>query len=205
MHASAGKGGSWRWAWTTGLVFAAACLLCRATASSYDPHVPNFYDPYFRSWFEGWYIRVTPDHVETSGADLPLLTGVGLILGAMPRGRLGWNISLASLMIQEEGQVPLRVLDDTGLQLSSWTGEGDPVTADPDSDSPPNFTVSSDDGRALLRMQGDSCTLRASLGGMLFEANCTGPPRRWGPDNDTPEGDCCWLLGGFVGIAHRQS
>lgn len=184
--AARGSGRTPCWA---ALTLIAASFLGTAVASSYDPHVPNFYDPYFRSWFEGYYIRITPTHAPAGLKDEPAPKGVGLILATMPRGRLGWNISLASMMIQGEGHVPLKVLDDTGMQLAAWHGEGEPVTLDPSPNTPPNFTIAAENGAARLRMVGDECSMHATIDGMLLEANCTGPPRRWGPNNDTPEGE----------------
>lgn len=161
-------------------------------ASLYDPHVPTFYDPAFRTWFEGWYVRITVDG-RASGPSADRLSSLAMIVGHMPRGRLGWNISLASLLIQHKGET-LRVLESFAPQLSATTADGALILNDPDPHTPPDFAVKDDDGSLLLRMKDEACVIHIQLGDAVLDANCTGPPDRWGPNDASPEGRRTWSL-----------
>ena len=80
----------------TSLVTLLALWACAppARASQFDPHVP---EPAQRSWFEGWYMRLTSS-ADASDAAAP--ASLALTVGAMPRALVDWNSSLISLLVQ---------------------------------------------------------------------------------------------------------
>ena len=72
-----------------------------AGASDFDAHLPDMLS---RSWFQGWYLRLTTD----GGGVGEVPASLALVLGYMPRGRSGWNSSLASLVAQHAPEASSR-------------------------------------------------------------------------------------------------
>ena len=177
---------------------AVVLLLLLATglggASHFDPHLP---DMLARSWFQGWYLRLTAE--ERGLGDAPAGSGLGdapaslaLILGYVPRGREGWNSTAASLVVQRSGHRPV-VYETNALQLSVGR-----VLHQPDPGTPPDLNLTSADGSFRLHVDKAGCSGSARFWGVapvLLTLNCVGPPARpWGPGGEGPEGTqgCRW-------------
>lgn len=169
---------------TAGALALLLALLAATRASDWAPHVPP--GPARPSWFEGWFLRVTP--LAPANAHI---SSFALIIGHLPHGRPGWYTSLVQMQLQAtDAGAPLVVANTSMVLQVQVPSGGGPPTHDPRPASPPRFAVVSAGSEALrLVVDGDSCSLRARLpGGLSISIDCAGPPLEYGPGGESPEG-----------------
>lgn len=154
--------------------------LCRC--SRFDPHEP---DQAFRSWFEGWYLRVVPD-AERSDTNAP--SSFGVITGCIPRGQPAWNSTLIQIMVQPKLAKQARYEVDLNEQLRVLAS-GEAVHGDPSPKLPANFSITAPNSSFQWRMDGDTCRVHVRYGRLNFTVTCVGQPVSWDSQGEGPEGE----------------
>ncbi|GAB4823362.1 hypothetical protein N2152v2_010408 [Parachlorella kessleri] len=138
-------------------------------SSQGSPYDPHVPDQAAAAWFEGW-------------------------------GHAAWNNSLVTAFYQPQNARQPVIQSLQNLQLNvSTRGGGGAVLADPEVQTPPNFTIRDPAGQLDWRIEGDNCSIAAVLGSMRVQIECIGPPKNWGPAGRGPEGLAAgvptWLTG----------
>lgn len=141
-------------------------------ASLYSPHVPSG-DP----WFEGWYSRISTPSVSNS---------IGVIFGHYPKssGLDGPAVYCALIVDLGDGQPEIY---ETHPHAATVLVNGANVAQDPDVDSPPNFSINTDDGAIKLSQRGAMQSIHVNISGAILSATFT-DPEPWGPNGASPEG-----------------